>query len=166
MPSPDDLRVLRKEIEADLAAIGRQMGELAGARAGVVAPPTPKDLAYLAYLLHGIYTGWESAMRRIATSFENRLDPAQWHAQLLRRMTLDLPGIRPRVIDATARGHLEKLRSFRHFFRHNYGVPLRWPEIELVLAAYDAGASEMDVCLDRFLSEVESIADSAEETGK
>ena len=164
MPSPDDLRVLRREIDADLAAVGQLTKELTEARADLPPEPAQKDVAYLAYLLHSIYTGWESAMRRIAVVFENRLDPARWHAQLLQRMILDLPGIRPPVIDPGLHLHLEKLRSFRHFFRHSYGVPLRWAEIKLVLEASDAVTPAMETCFSRFLSDVESIADSAEET--
>ena len=162
MANPDDLRVLREEVEADLVAVDALVKELAEARASLAAEPKQKDLAYLAYLLHGIYTGWESAMRRIATTFENRLDPARWHAQLLQRMTLDLPGIRPSVIDRSLRLHLEKLRSFRHFFRHSYGVPLCWRELALVLEANDAAAPVIRDCFDRFLSAVESIAELAE----
>ncbi|MCK4660911.1 MAG: antitoxin [Phycisphaerae bacterium] len=163
MPNPDDLRVLRKEIEADLATISQLAEVLVEARATLPAEPDQKDLAYIAYLLHGIYTGWESAMRRIATTFENRLDPARWHAQLLQRMSLDLPGIRPPVIDPSLRLHLEKLRSFRHFFRHSYGVPLRWAELKLVLDAFEAAASEMAESFSRFLSNVEKITDLSEE---
>ncbi len=164
MPNPDDLRVLRKEVEADLAVVERLARDLARARAGLPSEPTQENLAYLAYLLHDSYTGWESAFRRIATAFENRLDPARWHAHLLQRMSLEIPRIRPAVIDTQLRERLEELRSFRHFFRHSYGATLRLARIELVLEAYDAAASEVGNCLSRFLNDVESIADSAEET--
>lgn len=158
MASPDELRVLRKELEADLARVEQLIEELGQARTELPPDPYQKDLAYIAYLLHGIYTGWESAMRRIAVTFENRLDPARWHAQLLERMALDLPGIRPPVIEADLRLHLERLRSFRHFFRHSYAVPLRRREIELVLEHYDAAQPEMNDRLPRFLSQVEQMS--------
>ena len=164
MPSPDDLHVLRTEIEADLIAVDPLIKELSEARRCFSSEPTQKDLAYVAYLLHGMYTGWESAFRRIAITFENRLNSAQWHAQLLRRMSLDIPRIRPAVIDAQLRERLEEMRSFRHFFRHSYGVKLRPARLELVLEAYDAVASAIEDCFTRFLSQVEQIADVSEDT--
>ena len=163
MPSPDALRVLCKEIETDLAAVSRLMQELAEARRRLGGEPTQENLSHIGYLLHSIYTGWESALRRIATVFENRLDPGQWHVQILRRMALDIPGIRPAVLDAASEEHLAAMRSFRHFFRHNYGVPLRWHKMGPVLQSYDAVQSSVEQSFLRFLSEVEKIAEQSEE---
>lgn len=162
MPNPDELRVLRKEIEADLAAVDRLMRDMAEARGQVPAEPTQRDLSHIGYLLHGIYTAWESALHRIATVFENRLDPSQWHVQLLRRMTLDIPGIRPAVIDAATCEHLVALRSFRHFFRHSYAVRLRWPRMKLALDAFDEAAPLVADRLAEFLEQVEQIAGLSE----
>ncbi len=164
MPNPDDLRVLRKEVEADLAVVERLARDLARARAGLPSEPTQENLAYLAYLLHDSYTGWESAFRRIATAFENRLDPARWHAHLLQRMSLEIPQIRPAVIDAQLRERLEELRSFRHFFRHSYGAALRLARLELVLQTFSEVSPAVTAQITRFLADLERIADSAEET--
>jgi len=163
MPHPDELRLLRREVQADLAAVDRLMGELADARRVLPPDPPQATLAHIGYLLHGVYTDWESAFHRIAAVFENRLDPSGWHVQLLRRMTLDIPGIRPAVIDARTCEHLAALRSFRHFFRHGYAVPLRWPKMQSVLEDYDAAASAVAEQHGRFLTQVERIADQSEE---
>jgi hypothetical protein len=163
MPSADALRVLRREIETDLSAVERLMKQLAEARQNLGAEPPEETLIHVGYLLHSIYTGWESAMRRIATVFENRLDPGQWHVQLIRRMTLDIPGVRPAVLDAASEEHLATMRSFRHFFRHNYGVPLRWRKMEPVLESYDAVRPSVERSFRRFLAEIEKLADLSEE---
>lgn len=48
------------------------------------------------------YTCLETAFLRISQFFENALDDARWHEQLLRAMTWTVPGVRERVIsDAT-----------------------------------------------------------------
>jgi hypothetical protein len=164
MPNPDELHVLRKEIQTDLAAVERLARDLAEARGRLPAQPTQENLAYLAYLLHGIYTGWESAFHRIAVTFENRLDPARWHAQLLRRMSLDLPGIRPAVIDAESRERLEELRAFRHFFRHSYSVRLRPRRLTGVLETYDEVAPVVAADLKRFLDNLDTMANVSEQT--
>ena len=44
----------------------------------------------IAYRLHSLYIAFENIFRNIAASFENHLDQAGWHRQLLQRMRLDL----------------------------------------------------------------------------
>lgn len=50
----------------------------------------------LGYYLHNLYIAFENAFKTIASTFENEVrDSLQWHAELLRQMTLDIPGLRP-----------------------------------------------------------------------
>lgn len=163
MPDAEQLRVLRKEVSTDLKMVARLSAELAEARATLPRAPDQKGLSFIAYPLHGVYTAWESAMKRIAVTFENRLEPARWHAHLLQRMTLDLPGIRPPLISEDYFLPLERLRSFRQFFRHNYATPFETERLELVLKSYDAVAPHMQGRFKEFLGQVERIAGLAEE---
>lgn len=158
---PDRFRTMGKEIEADLAAVGRMMENLADARTRLPADPTEENLSHVGYLMHGIYTGWESAFHRIAVAFENQLDPGEWQAQLLRRMTLDIPTIRPAVIDQDMFEHLAALRSFRDIFRYSYGVRLRWRKMEIVLEDYDVVAGRESDGLRRFLLWVDQLVDTS-----
>jgi len=49
----------------------------------------------IAYHLHNLYSAFEDVFQRVAETFENQVsDKTRWHAQLLRRMTLDIEGIR------------------------------------------------------------------------
>lgn len=162
MPSPDRLRVLAKEIETDLQQVDRLARDLAGARARWAKSPGQEELVYAGYLLHGIYSAWESAFHRIAATFENRLDPAQWHSQLLDRMALDIPGIRPSVIGQTELRLLHRIRAFRHFFRHNYATPMDFDEIQLVFKRYDEASTQVGVRLQEFLRKVGELADESD----
>ncbi len=162
MDNPEKLRVLCTEIQTDLQATQRFAAELAQARVCLSGNPSQAELAFIGYLLHGLYTGWESAFKRIATTFENRLDPAERHAQLIRRMFLAIPGVRPAVLDKSLRLHLERLRSFRHFFRHNYQAELLVPEMRLTLDHYDAAAPGVEQGLRQFLVAVEQMAKELE----
>lgn len=119
--------ILELNIQDDLEKIDAIYEEL--------GPPeleesTPQEtLIVIAYRLHSLYTAFENIFRNIASAFENHLDPAEWHRQLLERMRLDLTPIRPAVIDEEAQEGLEELRRFRHVFRSMYG--LRFDPIRL-----------------------------------
>ena len=78
----------------------------------------------MGYQLHNLYGAFEQLFEEVARFFENRVDDARYHADLIRRMQLDIRGVRPALLsEATARG-LDELRRFRHLFRHAYGTEL------------------------------------------
>jgi hypothetical protein len=58
---------------------------------------------------------------------KNGLDPATWHAELVGRMTLEIPSLRPRLFPKDYAKRMDELRRFRHRFRHVYedGPPRR-----------------------------------------
>lgn len=47
-----------------------------------------------------------------------------WHAELLRQMTLDLPGTRPPVLRKDTAAQLDEYRKFRHLVRNIYATSL------------------------------------------
>jgi hypothetical protein len=49
-----------------------------------------------------------------------------WHIQLLRRMSTDIPDVRPPVISQDLERDLSEYLRFRHLFRNIYGFDLRW----------------------------------------
>ena len=79
----------------------------------------------LAYLIHNIYTAFESYFLRVAKHFENNLDDSAWHRELIDRMRIDVPGIRPALISPQIAEDLDELRRFRHRFRNIYKSQLR-----------------------------------------
>jgi hypothetical protein len=88
----------------------------------------------LGYYLHNLYTAFENAFKTIASTFENEIrDASQWHAELLRRMTLDIPGLRPRFVSPEAYDLLDELRRFRHVFRSAYTMTLDLERLAVVL---------------------------------
>ncbi len=118
----EKLLILKADILADLQAIAeiytaleRHGSELTGEDEGIV----------VAYYLHNLYSAFESVFQRIAEVFGNQVsDRAGWHADLLRRMKLDVEGLRPRVIGDEAHDCLDELRRFRHLFRGAYRLHL------------------------------------------
>lgn len=79
----------------------------------------------LAYLIHNLYTAFESYFLRVAKHFENNLDDSAWHRELIDRMRIEVPGIRPALIPPEVAENLDELRRFRHRFRNIYKSRLR-----------------------------------------
>ena len=85
---------------------------------------TDDQYAYIdsvALNLASFYTGVETLFELIARHVDGETPSGpDWHSDLLRRMTLDLEGIRIPVISAETAGLLDELRRFRHIVRHIY----------------------------------------------
>ncbi len=76
-------------------------------------------------ILHDFYNGVERVFTRIAEELNGGLPQGErWHQQLLRDMSLEIPGVRPAVIDAQLANSLGEYLRFRHLFRNVYGFVL------------------------------------------
>ena len=118
------------------------LGHIERTRQGMTPdrPPSLQEKATIGYLLHNLYTVFESIFKNIARTFGNTPGGTQtWHAALLRRMTLEIEGVRPRVIGSECYHALDELRRFRHLFRHAYTLELDWDRMELVLHKLNSG---------------------------
>ncbi len=78
------------------------------------------DLVILAEIFVDYYTCLETAFVRVAKFFENNLDASRWHADLLERMIIDIPEVRPRMLSDETYGLLIELMRFRHFRRYYF----------------------------------------------
>jgi hypothetical protein len=67
-----------------------------------------------------VYTGIEKALDRIVRALDGHTpDGPDWHAHLLRRLSVDLPGRRPAVLSPETYRSLDDLRAFRHRERNS-----------------------------------------------
>jgi hypothetical protein len=124
------------DIEADLAEVAREatLLEAAAARA---APLLAADADPIARYIHvsavasgteRIYSGIEKALTRVARDIDGHVPSgADWHATLLRRLTLEVPDRRPAMLSAETYRLLDGLRAFRHRVRHSYTQDLNPP---------------------------------------
>lgn len=78
------------------------------------------DWSALGYTLHTVYTAMENYFLRICKAFENNLPTESGHRELLQRMELEIPGLRPALLDRETARALDQLRAFRHVFRNLY----------------------------------------------
>jgi hypothetical protein len=113
--------VLRREVAADCAVATEAFAQ-AEAR---VRDGAARDLEAAAFQLVRCYNALEQAALRVAKAFENQIeDDAGWHTEVMRRLTLDLPGIRPAVFQPMDLSRLRELRAFRHLIVHAYELLL------------------------------------------
>lgn len=118
----EKLLILRADVQADLQAIDEIYTALDRERPQLVEED---ERIVIAYYLHNLYSAFESIFQRIAEVFGNHVsERAGWHADLLRRMKLEVQGMRPRVITDEAYDCLDELRRFRHLFRGAYRLHL------------------------------------------
>lgn len=128
----EPIKLLKADIAADEQVIARLYEALAGTWD---RPDTPEQAIVVGYYLHNLYMGFAHIFERVAEMFENQIaDKSQWHAQLLRRMSLDIPEMRPRLISDEAYECLDELRRFRHVFRSAYTIRLDADRLKLAIS--------------------------------
>jgi hypothetical protein len=119
---PSGAAALRAVLLKDLEAVGhleKHIAELPGKAL------TREQLDSLGFALHNLYNALENSFTQISLSFENHVkEPFRWHQELLEKMFLEIPPVRPAVLPAPAKPLLVDLLGFRHFFRHGYEIAL------------------------------------------
>ena len=123
-------------LEAGLRARVRDISRIGGRieeRLGTFAH-SAEGVDSMGYQLHNFYGAFEQLFEEVARFFENQIDEARYHADMIRRMQLEIEGIRPALLAAETASDLDELRRFRHLFRHAYTADLD-PDKVAALAA-------------------------------
>jgi hypothetical protein len=89
--------------------------------------------------------------------------PDQWHKELLGKMFLNVPTIRPAVLPESLRGFLNDLRGFRHLFRHAYDLEIDPVRLKRPLDNWERHRDELLEALDVFCT---YLLAQAQEGGK
>lgn len=108
-----------------------------------------------AFELARCYNIIEQAALRVARAFENHFEKdGGWHEALLRRLTLEIPGIRPALLPVELRPALDDLRRFRHLIHHAYELELREDRIQELATAVQTVARATGQAWEDFIREV------------
>jgi hypothetical protein len=130
-----EIALLKADIQEELAKIETIMEEFAPLKINLERTDEEVgnyDKIVVGYLLHSFYNGCENIFLSVARFFENQVDAGGWHKDLLRRMKLEIPEYRPRLISDKLYAQLDDFRGFRHRFRHSYGFELDWEREKVV----------------------------------
>ncbi len=92
--------------------------------------PDLVEVTAIASVLHSFYNGLENIFLSIAKEIDQDVpDSAQWHRDLLTRMT-EATSNRRAVLAVNTIHQLAGYLGFRHFYRHTYSFFLEWAELE------------------------------------
>jgi hypothetical protein len=145
------IRELQAEIQKTLGLVGRQRSFYDEFMAGDYLKLGKGKVAavVVAEVLTDFYTCVETLFWRISQFFENNLPADRWHAEVLRKMTLSIPGVRERAVSDEVYAKLTELRKFRHFRRYYFEFDYDWGKLDYLRSQYE----ELGVLLARDLAE-------------
>jgi hypothetical protein len=124
-----DFRLQREQVEKIYAMLQEKQ---AGLKEDGSA--TQEKVESIGYWLHNLYCAYEDLFKLTAGFWENSIGFAgDYHIRLLRRMVVDIEGIRPALLSEDSHKLLNDLRGFRHVFRHAYSFGLDAERVLLLM---------------------------------
>jgi uncharacterized protein YutE (UPF0331/DUF86 family) len=144
------LSLLTAEIGYQTSEIDKVIGKIEDRKKDFVHDP--RALESLAYQFHNLYCAFEDLFKIVAKFFENTIEEeSRYHIELLKRMTLDIEGVRPPLISKELASALDDFRAFRHFFRHAYTYEIDSKKIALLLERFASIKKGYKRDIDNFL---------------
>ena len=124
------LVTLQAEVMYDVRVVS-EAAALAGQR---LSMGDDSGLESCAYQLVRVFNIIEQMGLRIAKAFENHIDDERgWHAELVHRLSIEVPGIRPALYQPDILPALRDLRGFRHVITHAYDLTLEADRLAIVV---------------------------------
>ena len=145
------LRTLREEMLDD-CRVARDAYEKAKARF-----ERGGDVGYesCGHQLCRMYNAIEQMLLRVARMFENTVEDRRgWHTALVRRLSLEIKGVRPALLPADLKLPLQELRAFRHVFVHAYDLEIDPERLRLVLNYAGRIADRLSDLVETFIGKV------------
>ena len=141
-------------LEAGLRARVRDISRIGGRieeRLGTFAH-SAEGVDSMGYQLHNFYGAFEQLFEEVARFFENQIEGIQYHAELIRRMQLEIEGVRPALLSTETASDLDELRRFRHLFRHAYTADLDSDKVAVLAAKVVCIQRDFTQDFERFLA--------------
>lgn len=121
------------------------------------------DEAYwdaVALNMHSYYGGLERIFDDIARTVDGNLpDGPEWHQRLLFQMSAEIQGIRPAILDRTARSSLDEYRAFRHLVRNVYAFNFRPKRLQELVEGLRDSFDSVKIDLQVFAQFLEKLDD-------
>ncbi len=121
-----------------------------------------RDAITLSEILCNSYTCLETVFFRITRLFENHLEGAKWHRELLHKMQVEVPGMRKALLSRESFSLLDELRRFRHFRRYYYALDYDWGKLDYLRVVYEKLRPMIRRQLSDYIQFLEALAEDAE----
>ena len=146
-----ELQTLASELVDD-AAVAVEALALAERR---YAEGTPASFDSCAHHLSRCYNVIEQMGLRVAKAFENSLDDDKgWRTELIRRLSIRIPSVRPALFSEDIRQPLQELRAFRHVFVHACDLGIDPDKLALILKYGRTVADRLPALVTAFVATV------------
>ncbi len=157
-----DLETLLGQLDAGAAVLVRIETHLDDffANEGKSMGRTSVAAVVVADALTRYYTAAETIFFRISRFFENSIGGDRWHAELLDRMLIAIPGIRPAVLSESTYVALRELMRFRHFSRYYVDLDYDWDRLDFLLIKFNQARKGLKTDLGTFRSAMQALAAS------
>lgn len=158
------VRTLKAELLADRELLDELEGKYRLIHAKLAAiTPDEFDYVGLAYTMVNLYNLMENYFLRIAKCFENNIDKLNWHKDLIRRMALEIDGVRPALLTMKDVPLIDELRAFRHVFRHIYQSELDLEKVMIVDSRAPKAVVAFKAAHDKFIENLDRLISLLEE---
>ena len=119
----------------------------------------------IGYWLHNLYSAYEDLFKLVASFWENSIhNHSRYHRELLTRMRLDIPEVRPALIRQEKNfKNLDELRGFRHVFRHAYSYGLDDERVFFLVKRVLKAKDDILADIGRFRYEMDKMIQSSPE---
>ncbi|UNC93521.1 ribonuclease toxin HepT-like protein [Candidatus Contubernalis alkaliaceticus] len=153
------LAVLRDEIDEELRQIYHLRNELKQISNEKMLKSINLKTRVYASIISDFFMASERIFKLIAKEIDEELPESDdWHKKLLRQMSVEIPEIRPAVIDKKLYFLLEEYLKFRHLVRNIYGFQLNYERFAHLIIDIDTAVSEMVKQINSFLIKMDEIA--------
>lgn len=109
-------------------------------------------------VLHDYYNVLENIFEQVVKTFGETIPSGEsWHKELLKRVTLDIPGVRKALISKETEMKVDDLRKFRHVFRNIYGINIDAAKEQAVLRNLPDVSSSIKKDFEDFFNEMDRL---------
>ena len=113
------------------------------------------------YWMHNLYCAFEDLFKQVSVFWENNLSvDGDYHVNLLKRMMINIKGIRPPLLSLECYEYLNELRGFRHVFRHAYSYGLDDERVAFLIRKTISKKEMVLADLSKFREKIEEVGKS------
>lgn len=124
-----DFRYQREQVAKIYALLQEKQAELKEDGSA-----TQEKVESIGYWLHNLYCAYEDLFKLTAGFWENSIVFGDdYHIRLLKRMVVDIEGVRPALLSGESHKMLNDLRGFRHVFRRAYSFGIDAERVLLLM---------------------------------